>query len=135
MRSQLVDKFNFHSAVVANDLQLTNLLCEDSCAGLMDKFNLHSAPVANELVLALCPTNVRSDLKCLRTHEYVGQPLVDDEGSSDASEEPGTVWNEFGVFSTTGSSRRSLVHRHPQFTCELICTPADLSWTRPRREQ
>ena len=49
-----------------------------------------------------------------------GQCRLDDEGSSDASSSE-RVWR----FSTTGSSRRSLLYRHRQSNCELQCTPAD----------
>ena len=55
------------------------------------------------------PNNVWSGLEHLRTHEYVGEPLVDAEDwttkGGDASEEPGAVWLVLGFFDHEFSRR------------------------------
>ena len=54
-RCAVLDNINLHSSLVAKERELVKLLCdEDSCAGLMNQFNFHSALVANELSSPNC---------------------------------------------------------------------------------
>ena len=92
----------------------------------MDQFNLHSAVVTNAMLEGpgYCAQQCLEWPEVLensrtRRPTICGHCRLDDEGSSDASEEPGTVWNEFWRFSTTGSPRRCLESPPPAILSPL----------------